>query len=138
MTVTKPGDTTLRKSKPYAPVRRICGQNDCRILTSECGPWNLLELIVRRQSQEADVAVGDPQIPRGVLGEGLHQPTGSRRRNKPVIFQEADRGQRGNPDSPARVLKEGPDPLIRQSAADDLLPTGPSPVLAGHRNLAVI
>src|ERR1035441_7861244 len=110
MTVTKPGDTTLRKSKPQAAVQRIWGQNDCRILASECGPWNLLQLIVRRQSQEADVAVGDPKIPRSVLGERFYQPTGSSRRNKPVIHQVADPAQRGNPNSPARILKEGSDP----------------------------
>src|ERR1700694_2857617 len=107
MTVTKPGDTTLRKSKPQAAVQRIWGQNDCRILASERGPWNLLQLIVRRQSHEADVAVGDPETPRSVLGERLHQPTGSCRRNKPVILQVADPAQRGNPDWPARVLNEG-------------------------------
>src|ERR1700688_4702906 len=113
MSVTKPGDAALRKSEPYAAVQRIRSQNDCEILASECGPWNLLQLIVPRQSQEAEVAVGDPKIPRSVLGQGLHQPTRSRRRNKPVILQVADRGKRGNPDSPARVLKEGSDPLIR-------------------------
>src|SRR5580658_892108 len=113
MTVTKPGDAALRKSEPQPAMQRIRSQNDCEILASKCGPWNRWEHIILRQSQEAEVAVGDPKIPRSVLGQGLHQTTGSRRRNKAVILQVADRGLRGNPDSPARVLKEGSDPLIR-------------------------
>src|ERR1700733_2500867 len=138
MTVTNPGNSALRKSEPYAAVQRIRSQNHCEILASECGPWNLLQLIVWRQSYEADVAVGDPKIPRSVLGQGLHQPAWSRRWNKPVILQVADRSKRGSPDSPARVLKQGPPPLIRQSAADNLSHAGLGPVLAVHRHLAVI
>ena len=73
---------------------------------SECGPGNPLQLITWRQSEETEVAVGDPQIPRGVLGEGAHEPAGNRRRNKPVMLHVADPGQCGNPDSPPRVLKK--------------------------------
>ena len=113
MAVTKPDDATPRKSEPQAAMQRIRSQNNRRILVSKCGPWNPLQLIALRQSEEAEVAVGDPQIPRSVLGEGAHEPTRSRRRNKPVILQVADPGQCGNPDSPARVLKKGPHPLIR-------------------------
>src|ERR1700683_2298305 len=112
MTVTKPDDAALRKSEPQPAMRRIRSQNDCEILASKCGPWNRWDHIILRQSQEAEVAVGDPKITRSVLGQGLHQPTGSGRRNKPVVLQVADRGQRGNPDSPARVLKERSNSLV--------------------------
>jgi hypothetical protein len=69
--------------------------------------------MVLRQLQEAEFAVGDPQISRSVPGKGTHEPTRSRRRYKTISLQVADPRQCGDPDSPARVLKEGPDPLIR-------------------------
>src|SRR5579864_4002314 len=138
MAVTKPDDSTPRKSEPQAAMQRIRSQNNRGILASKCGPWNGWEHIILRQSQEAEVAVGDPKISRSVLRQGLDQPTRSRRRNKPVILQVADPAQRGNPDSPARVLKKGPHPLIWQSASDNLSHSGSGPVLAVLCNLPLI
>jgi len=111
-----------------AGMQGIRGQNNRRILVSECGPWNPLQRIAWRQLKEAEVAVGDPQIPRGVLGEGAHEPAGSRGSNKPVLLHVADPGQCGDPGSPLRVLKKRTHPLIRQSAVGNLSHAGAAAV----------
>src|ERR1700722_7690365 len=98
------------KIRAKSPPQGVRGQHNRRILVAERGPWNPLQLITWRQSEETEVAVGDPEIPRGVLRQGAHESAGSRTGNKPVLRHIANPGHCGNPDSPPKVLKTDPNP----------------------------
>ena len=58
--------------------------------------------------------------------------------NEPVILQITNLVQRGNPDSPTRVLKKRSHSLIRQSAADNLSGASSGAVLVVRRNVVLI
>src|SRR6266566_4394337 len=95
------------------------------VLRSQPGPGSLLDLITRRQAKKTEILVGDPQIPRGVRGDGMHDSAGNAADgNIPVILQVADPAKRGDPDSPATVLKKGLQLVSWQSIAIDLAHPG--------------
>src|SRR6202035_4963832 len=97
------------------------------------GPRNLLELTPPDQMQETQILVGYPQTPCSVLGDGIHLSAGNGAyRNKPVILQVAEPSLRGDPNSPAIILKEGIGvisiqfPVLFSGAVNRNLPVSPS------------
>jgi hypothetical protein len=62
--------------------------------------------------------VAEPNIPRTVLGDGLHASQGrGAYGNEPAILEPGNPVRRGGPNSPAIILKEGLHIIIRQSVA---------------------
>src|SRR5271166_5275833 len=79
--------------------------------------------------KETVSGVADPEIPRTISGDGVYESVGhSADGNKPAILEIGKPAIRGNPDSPAVILKQGPHHIVRQSTAP----------LAVDRNLPVI
>src|SRR5580692_5375236 len=86
------------------------------ILTSQAGPGNPFDCASPLQMKKA-LIVADPEIPRAVSGNGAHVSAGhTTHGNKPAILQVGDPVERGDPNSPAFVLKEGIH-IAQQSAA---------------------
>src|SRR6266566_5956070 len=60
--------------------------------------------------------VVDPEIPRALLGDGMHDPTRDRPNgNKPPILKIGNAAKRRDPNSPALVPKERHHGIVRQS-----------------------
>src|SRR6266849_2430924 len=90
-------------------------------LASQPGPGSLLDFITGGHTKKTQLLVGDPQISRTILGDGMHDSAGNAAYgNIPVIRQVADPAKRGDPDSSAAVLKKGLQPVSWQSTAEDL------------------
>jgi hypothetical protein len=92
------------------------------------------------------ILVGDPQIPGSVLSDGMHY---SARKaaygNKPIILHVADPATRGDPNSPAIILKKRIWVMSVQFASASVVPgrwlcaaPGRGAALAENRNLPVI
>src|SRR5262245_44619830 len=78
------------------------------VLMSQAVPRNLLHFISRGHTIETVILVGDANIPRLILGHTMHGPAGNAAYgDKTVILQVADAAKRGDPDSPAMILKKG-------------------------------
>src|SRR5262249_17061589 len=97
----------VKKSKPYAALQRINGQNTGMVLMSQLGPRNLLDLISRGHTKETVILVGDAHIPRIILGDTVHGSAGNSAYGyETVILQVAAAVNRRDPDSPAIILKQ--------------------------------
>src|SRR5262249_51386857 len=78
-----------------------------KVFTSQAGPGNLLDHIVPQQMKKTEFLVGNPQIPCGVFNDRTRNSAGNGAyRNKPVIFKVAEPTNRGDPNSPAIILKQ--------------------------------
>src|SRR6266849_6798283 len=110
-------------------------------LASQPGPGSLLDFITGGHTKKTQLLVGDPQISRTILGDGMHDSAGNAAYgNIPVIRQVADPAKRGDPDSSATVLKKGLQLVSWQSIAIDLAHPGhrACAALTVNRNLPVI
>ena len=69
-------------------------------------PWNSFDDTSSPQMKET-LLVANPQISRAVSGDGVHlSGRHTAHRNKPAIIVVSDSAKRGDPNSPAFVLKE--------------------------------
>src|ERR1700688_1204331 len=86
------------------------------VFMSEPGPRNLLDYTAPEQMKKTVIQVCDPQISPRVLGDGIHNPAGNAvYGNKPVILQVANPAKRGDPNSPAIILKKRQQPRLWKS-----------------------
>src|SRR6516165_10740792 len=100
---------------------------------SEAGPRNLLDLTSQGQTKKTEFLVGDPQISRLVLGDGLDRPAGNAAHwNKSVVLHVAELAKGGGPDSPSTILKK----RIRVKPIE--FPVSFYAAGTGNRNLPVI
>src|SRR5215468_7577277 len=77
------------------------------VLMSQLGPGDLLNDFGLPQLKKADRLVVDPQIAGIVLGEGKYiRASNAAYRNKPLILKVAEPAECGDPDLPARILKQ--------------------------------
>src|ERR1700722_14314653 len=89
---------------------------------SQPGPRNLLDYAAPEQMKKTVIQVGDPQISPRVPGDGIHNPPGNAvYRNKSVILQVANPAKRGDPNSPAIILKKRQQPRLWKSTNANLL-----------------
>src|SRR5262249_7692320 len=132
---------TRQKCDPQASTYGVGGQISCKVLAPQPRPGKLLEHTVPKQMKKTAVLVGDPQAPVSVLGNGKDGSSGNATDgNEPVILQVTEPLQRGDPDSAVGVLKEGRNPIVRQSTGGDLphsTPGLPAP-LAVNRKFAAV
>src|SRR5215510_10253246 len=74
---------------------------------SQSGPGNLLDHIPAEQLKETNILVSEPEVPRRVLGDGMHvSARNAPDRNKSVTLQIAECALRGDPNAPASILKK--------------------------------
>src|SRR5215471_15298095 len=100
---------------------------------SQAGPGNLLDHPPLEQAKKPKLLISDPQIPRRVLGDGVHYPAGNAPcENKSVIFQVPDSAKRGDPNPASSVLKKRLQSAIWQAATDYLMRRTQSTRLARH------
>ncbi len=114
--------------KPQAALHRIGNYGISEILPSQLGPRDSFDHAFPKQMKKTLILVADPEIPRTVASDGMHDP--ARRAvygNKPAILEVGNPSSRGDPNSSAIILKEG-GCIVWQSAVS----------LAVDRNLAVI
>jgi hypothetical protein len=106
-------DATFGKSQPQANAHRIRQQNYGRVRVSQPGRGNPFHNTLACQTNKT-LSVCDPNIPRGVLGDGIKFSGGHRAYgNEMTVFKVYESGRRGYPNSPAIVLKEGLDGIIQ-------------------------
>src|SRR5271166_4704893 len=112
---------------------------------SQLTPRDLFDHSPLLQMEKALIG-GDPDIPRTVLGDGMHVSARHRTHgNKPAILEVSNPAGRGDPNSPLTVLKERPSVVIGQPFVDYLAyqfltvaARKQPPSLAVNRNLPVI
>src|SRR5262249_52671173 len=126
-------DATLSEADPYATARRGIGAERAhRVLTPQHRRGNLLDLTSERHTEQTRIHVGDPEVPAGVLGDGVHVSGGkSPGRDETVAVEGADPHTRRHPDPAAVVSKEG----VRNLAVELPIALGVSG--AGHAHLSV-
>src|SRR5215472_1877807 len=74
---------------------------------SEASPRDLLDLPSPGQTKKALILVGDPEIPRSVLGDAVHHAArNSSDRNEAAVLQVAQFPIGGDPNSPTTILKK--------------------------------
>src|SRR6266478_5302731 len=77
------------------------------LFMSQPRPGSLLNHTPLEQLKKTEILVGDPQIAGSVLGDGIHWAAGKTTyRSESVVFQVAESGNRGDPDSPPTILKK--------------------------------
>src|SRR5216684_3254562 len=76
------------------------------VLMSQPGPGNLLDHTPSEQLKKSGMFVGYPQTTGSVLCDASHGAGNSAYGNKAIILQIAEPGRRGDPNSPAIVLKK--------------------------------
>src|SRR5271166_6198044 len=114
---------------------------------SQLSPGDLFDHTLPAQMKKTLIGA-DPEIPSSVFGDRMHESTGRRAyRNKPIALEVGNPTMRGNPDSPAIILRQRTNLIVRQSTIGYLAhrPRGTrsprrglGPSLAVNRNLPVL
>jgi hypothetical protein len=97
---------TIGIPEPHSAGHGIYRQAPRRSTTADLRPWNLLDLALRRQSQETGLAVRDPQVAVLVLGEGIDVATPHAIDvNVGSVLDVAESRHRSDPDASVAILE---------------------------------